>query len=67
MKFQELNAAELRNINGGGLLDGLLGGGSRSNGNNNNSGNSDHDDNGSGLGLLDGLLGDDLLGGLLNL
>lgn len=61
MKLQELNPAELRNINGGGLLDGLLGGGR------NDRDNNDHNDgsNGSG-GLLNGLLGDDLLGGLLD-
>lgn len=64
MKLQELNPAELRNINGGGLLDGLLGGG-RNDRNNSNSG--DHNDDNNSGGLLDGLLGDNLLGGLLDL
>ena len=31
MKIQELNHSEMQEVNGGGLLDGLLGGGSGSN------------------------------------
>lgn len=60
MKLQELNTAEQRNINGGGLLDGLLGSSDRNHSSNN------HDEENNSGGLLDGLLGDDLLGGLLD-